>query len=42
MPKAELNLVQYEIPEEEEVTYSIEGVALAPTTAESEITMVFT
>jgi len=42
MPTAELNLVSYEIPEEEEVTYSIEGQALAPNTAESEINMVFT
>lgn len=42
MPTAELNLVQYEIPEEEEVTFSIEGQAIAPVAAESEINMVFT
>lgn len=42
MPTAELNLVQYEIPEEEEVTFSIEGQAIAPSTAESELSVVMT
>jgi hypothetical protein len=42
IPEAELNLVQYDIPEEDEVTFSIEGQALAVTSAESEINMVFT
>ncbi len=41
MPEAELNIIPIEIPTEEEVTMSIEGVALAKTTLETEISATF-